>query len=139
MLLNFPIFIQCGLKLTLEILTFWEFLYGVQILYCLGAKIRRNMIRIRFSDLNLVFNDESFPLVASLIKRSIKVDTNTLRAKRGSFERICVEIDLTQLVVGTIWIQGHWYYVEYEGLQVVWSACGCFGHLVIAFIRYGKR
>lgn len=97
------------------------------------------MIRIRFSDLNLVFNDESFPLVASLIKRSIKVDTNTLRAKRGSFERICVEIDLTQLVVGTIWIQGHWYYVEYEGLQVVWSACGCFGHLIVAFIRYGKR
>lgn len=41
---------------------------------------------------------------------------------------MCVEIDLNQPVVGRVWLQGHWYKVEYEGLQRICSTCGCYGH-----------
>lgn len=58
----------------------------------------------------------------------MKVDISTLNADRGRFARICVELDQTQAVVGTVCLEGHWYKVEYEGLQVICTKCGCYGH-----------
>lgn len=40
-----------------------------------------------------------------------------------------MEIDLTQLVVGKYCLDDHWYRVEYEGLHLICSTCGCYGHL----------
>lgn len=58
----------------------------------------------------------------------MKVDRNTLNVERGRFARICVEIDLTQPVIGKVWVNGHWYKVQYEGLHIICSSCGCYGH-----------
>jgi len=96
----------------------------------LEAKVDRTVVWVRFSGLNLVYYDESFLLaMASAIGRPIKVDTNTLRVERGKFARVCVEIDLTAPVVGKIWVNGHWYKVQYEGLHLICTSCGCYGHL----------
>jgi hypothetical protein len=67
--------------------------------------------------------------MASAIGRPVKVDTNTLKVERGRFARVCVEVDLTVPVVGKIWVNGHWYKVQYEGLHLVCTNCGCYGHL----------
>lgn len=67
--------------------------------------------------------------MASALGRPIKVDTNTLKIERGKFARVCVEIDLTMPVVGKIWVNGHWYKVQYEGLHLICTSCGCYGHL----------
>jgi len=67
--------------------------------------------------------------MASALGRPIKVDTNTLKIERGKFAIVCVEIDLTMLVVGKIWVNGHWYKVQYEGLHLICTCCGCYGHL----------
>lgn len=67
--------------------------------------------------------------MASAIGRPIKVDTNTLKFERGKFARVCVEVDLTAPVVGKIWVNGHWYKVQYEGLHLISSSYGCYGHL----------
>ncbi|PNY05590.1 hypothetical protein L195_g002044 [Trifolium pratense] len=67
--------------------------------------------------------------MASAIGRPIKVDTNTLKVERGRFARVCVEVDLTVPVVGKIWVNGHWYKVQYEGLHLICTNCGCYGHL----------
>ena len=67
--------------------------------------------------------------MASAIGRPIKVDTNTLKVERGKFARVCVEVDLTMPVVGKIWVNSHWYKVQYEGLHLICTSCGCYGHL----------
>ncbi|MCH82243.1 hypothetical protein A2U01_0003044, partial [Trifolium medium] len=94
------------------------------------AKVNRTVVWIRFPGLNLVYYDESFLLaMASAIGRPIKVDTNTLKVERGKFARVCVEVDLTVPVVGKIWVNGHWYKVQYEGLHIICTSCGCYGHV----------
>lgn len=67
--------------------------------------------------------------MASAVGRPIKVDKNTLRVERARFARVCIEVDLTQQVVGKVWLKGHWYKVEYEGLHLICASCGCYGHL----------
>ncbi|KAI4324155.1 hypothetical protein L6164_023716 [Bauhinia variegata] len=37
-------------------------------------------------------------------------------------------IDLSVPVVGKVWLRGHWYKVEYEGLRIIYSSCGRYGH-----------
>jgi hypothetical protein len=94
------------------------------------AKVDRTVVWIRFPGLNLVYYDESFLLaMASAIGRPIKVDHNTLKVEKGRFARVCVEVDLTLPVVGKIWLNGHWYKVQYEGLHIICTNCGCYGHL----------
>ncbi|XP_045810073.1 uncharacterized protein LOC123904449 [Trifolium pratense] len=95
-----------------------------------NATVERTVVWVRFPGLNLVYYDESFLLaMASAIGRPIKVDINTLNVERGKFARVCVEVDLTVLVVGKIWVNGHWYKVQYEGLHLICTNCGCYGHL----------
>lgn len=96
-----------------------------------NAKIEHTLVWIRFPGLNLLYYDESALMVmAAAVGKPVKVDNNTLKVERGKFARICVEIDLTQPVVGKVWLNGHWYKVEYEGLHLICASCGCYGHLV---------
>ncbi|CAL0331126.1 unnamed protein product [Lupinus luteus] len=79
---------------------------------------------------SFVYYDESFLFsLTSCVGRPIKVDTNTLRVARGRYARVCVEIDLTKLVVGRYNLGGHYYKVMYEGLHVICKTCGCYGHV----------
>lgn len=53
-----------------------------------------------------------------------------LNVEHRRFAQVCVEIDLTQsTVVHKIWLKGHWYRVEYEGVHLICSECGRYGHL----------
>ncbi|XP_057425871.1 uncharacterized protein LOC130719255 [Lotus japonicus] len=93
------------------------------------ARVQRTLAWIRIPGLNVAFYDESFLLsVARVIGRPIKVDTTTLSGDRGRFARICVELDLTKAVIGRLCIEDFWYKVEYEGLHVICTKCGCYGH-----------
>jgi hypothetical protein len=87
----------------------------------LNAKVERTIVWVRFPGLNIVYYDESFLMImTSAIGRPIKVDINTLNVKRGRFARVCVEVDLTVPVVGKIWVNGHSYKVQYEGLHIIY-------------------
>lgn len=80
--------------------------------------------------LNLVFYDESYLLyVARVVGHPIKVDMNTLNENRGRFARICVELDLSQVMVGKVCLEGYWYNIEYEVMHVICTKCGCYGHI----------
>ncbi|KAG6793276.1 hypothetical protein POTOM_002474 [Populus tomentosa] len=92
--------------------------------------INRTMVWVRIPSLNLVFYDENFlPAMASTLGTPFKVDMNTLNVERGRFARICVEIELDQPAVGSLEITLVSYKVEYEGLHIICSKCGCYGHL----------
>lgn len=94
------------------------------------AVIDRTLVWVRIPSLNVLFFDESFVLaIASGIGKPIKVDMHTLRVARGHFARVCVEIDLKQLVVGKVGVNGQWYKVEYEGLHLICAQCSCYGHV----------
>jgi hypothetical protein len=65
-----------------------------------------------------------------MVSTPIKVDLHTLKVARGRFFRMCVEIDLTKPVVGCVGINGDWYHVQYEGLHIICTKCGCYGHVL---------
>ncbi|XP_057444439.1 uncharacterized protein LOC130736653 [Lotus japonicus] len=93
------------------------------------AKVTKTLAWIRIPGLNAAFYDESFLMsVAQVIGTPIRVDINTLRGNRGKFARICVELDLSNPVLGKIMIEDDWYKIEYEGLHVICTKCGCYGH-----------
>ncbi|XP_057417870.1 uncharacterized protein LOC130712053 [Lotus japonicus] len=94
-----------------------------------ATRVTNTLAWVRIPGLNVVFYDESYLLsVARAIGKPIKVDRNTLKADRGRFARICVELDLTLPVVGKVCIEDYWYNIEYEGLHVICTKCGCYGH-----------
>ncbi|XP_057432779.1 uncharacterized protein LOC130725578 [Lotus japonicus] len=94
-----------------------------------AAKVKKTLAWIRIPGLNVAFYDESFLMsVAQVIGTPIRVDINTLRGERGRFARICVELDLSKPVYGKIMIEDYWYNIEYEGLHIICTKCGCYGH-----------
>ena len=66
--------------------------------------------------------------LASGIGKPVKIDFKTLKVSRGKFARVCVEIDLHKLVVGRVCVENNWLFVEYEGLHIICTKCGCYGH-----------
>ncbi|OIW03211.1 hypothetical protein TanjilG_21843 [Lupinus angustifolius] len=94
------------------------------------ASVSKTLVWVRLTGLNMLYYDKNFLIpIASAIGRPFKIDLNTLSFARGRFARICVEIDLNQPVVGKVCVQGNWHKVEYEGLHVICSRCGCYGHV----------
>ncbi|CAI8614242.1 unnamed protein product [Vicia faba] len=64
------------------------------------AKVKKTLLWILFSGLNLLYYDESIFLdLASVMGTHVKVNVN-----------------------------GHWYNVQYEGLHIICSNCSCYGH-----------
>ncbi|XP_020208447.1 uncharacterized protein LOC109793394 [Cajanus cajan] len=96
--------------------------------------IEKTIIWVRFSNLNMMFYNESVLLMlASAIGKPLRVDNTTINMFRGYFARVCVEIDLSQPVVGKFSLNGKWHNVEYEGLHMLCSTCGCYGHITQNF------
>ncbi|XP_020211721.1 uncharacterized protein LOC109796460 [Cajanus cajan] len=96
-----------------------------------ATKVDSTLVWIRFPGLGVMFYDESVLLtIASAIGKPVKVDLNTLNMTRGRFTRVCVEINLEEPVVGRFFLNGVWYNVEYEGLHLLCSSCGCYGHVL---------
>lgn len=88
------------------------------------AKIDRTMVLVEFPGLNLYYYDESILLVlAAAVGKPVKIYSNTLDVRRGRFAWVWFEIDLNKPVIGRVWLKDHWYQVEYEGLQRIWTRC----------------
>ncbi|KAK7278762.1 hypothetical protein RJT34_23798 [Clitoria ternatea] len=95
------------------------------------AKIDKTLVWIRFPGLGLEFYNESVLLtLASAVGTPYKVDMRTLQMERGRFARVCVEVDLDKPVVGKFCLRNIWYKIEYEGLHLLCSSCGRYGHLL---------
>ncbi|KAL6555009.1 hypothetical protein OROGR_006267 [Orobanche gracilis] len=93
------------------------------------AKVSRTLAWIRIPGLNPAFYDESYLMyIAEVISKPVRVDINTLRGERRKFARIYVELDLTKPVYGRVMIDDDWFKIEYEGLYVICTRCGCYGH-----------
>ena len=70
--------------------------------------------------------------IAGSLGKPLKVDMTTLNLERGRFARVCVEVNLSTPLKGTVLINDERFFVSYEGLVKICSACGLYGHLVHA-------
>lgn len=53
------------------------------------AKVEKNLVRIRFPWLNLLYYDESVFLgLASVVGTHVKIDTNTLNIEKGGLQEL---------------------------------------------------
>lgn len=68
--------------------------------------------------------------IARGLGRPIRVDMTTLNIERARFARICVEVNLSKPLKGTMLINGERYFVACEGLMNICSSCGIYCHLV---------
>ncbi|KAL5833363.1 hypothetical protein ACOSQ3_017037 [Xanthoceras sorbifolium] len=66
--------------------------------------------------------------VGKMLGTMCKVDPVTVTQARGRFARLCVKIDITKPIIGTLRADGRLIRVEYENLGVVCYQCGKYGH-----------
>ena len=70
--------------------------------------------------------------IAGSLGKPLKVEMTTLNLERGRFARVCVEVNLSTPLKGTVLINDESFFVSCEGLVKICSACGLYGHLVHA-------
>lgn len=68
--------------------------------------------------------------IAKGLGKPLKVDATTLNFERARFARVCVEVNLSKPLKGSVIINGERFFVAYEGLTNICSKCGIYGHLV---------
>lgn len=84
---------------------------------------------IRFPELPLeYYSMVALKRISSKVGKVVKLDRTTQNMMRGSFARVCVELDLTKALCASVIIGKHTQRVEYEGLQLICFQCGKFGH-----------
>ncbi|KAL8170157.1 hypothetical protein V2J09_021961 [Rumex salicifolius] len=75
---------------------------------------------VRINNLPFLFNEEGVLMrEAAGIGVPIKVDMKTLFTSKGRYDRVCVELDLTKPLKGTIRIEGVKYILDFEGLNLM--------------------
>lgn len=84
---------------------------------------------LRIPLLPLEFHDEEcMEIIAQKLGKLLKIDKNTSEAKRASYARICVEIDLSKPLTPSIAIGKYDYFIEYEHVHLICFSCGRVGH-----------
>ncbi|KAL5765674.1 hypothetical protein ACOSP7_016291 [Xanthoceras sorbifolium] len=66
--------------------------------------------------------------IGNMLGATCKVDPITETQARGRFARICVEIDISQPLLGSLRVQKRTIKVEYENLRLICFNCGRYGH-----------
>ncbi|MCH85177.1 hypothetical protein A2U01_0006021 [Trifolium medium] len=91
--------------------------------------ISKVAVWVRISGLPIEYYDARvLTAIGNTIGRTIKVDKNTLMQERGKYARLCVEVDLTTSLLAMFTLKERKYNVEYEGLHLLCTNCGKFGH-----------
>lgn len=91
--------------------------------------INRALVWVRLPNLLIEYYDKGFILyMGSRIRRLVKVDEATLQAAREKYARICVEVDFSKPPLPKFCLRRRVRSIKYEGIHLVYFACGCFGH-----------
>lgn len=91
--------------------------------------IKKLVVWIRISNLPIEFLQEKLlKKIGSYIGPTFKLDTKTSHQSRGKFARLCVQIDMDKPLRTSIEVDGDWYKIEYEQLNLICFGCGKYGH-----------
>lgn len=73
------------------------------------------------------YKEDNIKEIAEKLGKYLKLDTKTYDSKRGSYARICVEMDLSQPLPPSIAVERYNYFLEYEHLHQFCFSCGRVG------------
>lgn len=94
------------------------------------ASISSTLAWVRLPELPIqLFNRlDKLKEIGDCIGRFVKVDDHTIRASKGRYARIAVEIDLHKPLLPKYILGSEEFNVEYEGIRLICFSCGVFGH-----------
>ncbi|KAK4286585.1 hypothetical protein QN277_003121 [Acacia crassicarpa] len=91
--------------------------------------IEKAAVWVRIPKLPLQYYDEeALTRIGNRIGKTLKVDMNTSCQLRGHFARICVLVELSKQMMQGFLIENEAFYLEYEGLHMLCTSCGVYGH-----------
>lgn len=86
---------------------------------------------VRLSNLPVNFYHKSILMgIAKGLGKPLRVNATTLNLERARFARVCVEVNLSKPLQGSVLINGGRYFVSYEGLTNICARCGIYGHSI---------
>ncbi|GAV57898.1 zf-CCHC_4 domain-containing protein, partial [Cephalotus follicularis] len=77
---------------------------------------------LEFYDENILF------AIGNLVGKPLQLDKNTILATKTKYACMCVEVDLSKLLVGKVDIGCLTQLIEYEGIHLICFKCGRVGH-----------
>ncbi|WJX42021.1 hypothetical protein P8452_29302 [Trifolium repens] len=91
--------------------------------------IKEVAVWMRISGLPIEYYDsKTLHFIGNRVGKTVKVDKNTLTQERGKYARLCVQVNLTKPLLAMFTIKDRKYNIEYEGLHLLCTICGKFGH-----------
>ncbi|KAK0591926.1 hypothetical protein LWI29_010382 [Acer saccharum] len=84
--------------------------------------VRLSRLPMEWIDVDLLWN------IGGMLGSTYKVDPITESQARGRFARICIEIDITKPLKGSLSVEERTIKVEYENLGLICFNCGRVGH-----------
>ncbi|GAU35495.1 hypothetical protein TSUD_384500 [Trifolium subterraneum] len=91
--------------------------------------IKELAVWLRISGLPIEYYDSRIlNFIDNRVGKTVKVDKNTLTQERGKYARLCVQVNLTKPLLVMFTIKNRKYNIEYEGLHLLCTTCGRFGH-----------
>ncbi|KAK7845181.1 hypothetical protein CFP56_009989 [Quercus suber] len=93
------------------------------------AKLSSVAVWVRFPELPIEFYDRSvLKEIGSVIGPVLRIDSYTASGTRGSYARLCVQVDLEKPLITVVRIGKCKQAVMYEGISSLCFSCGCLGH-----------
>ncbi|KAK4253252.1 hypothetical protein QN277_010579 [Acacia crassicarpa] len=93
------------------------------------ATINKVAVWVRLPRVFLEYYDkEALSWIGNRIGDILKIDMNTSGHLRGHYARICVLVDLAKQLMSGFTLDGIDYFLEYEGLHLLCTSCGIYGH-----------
>ncbi|CAN1801921.1 hypothetical protein LINPERHAP1_LOCUS23160, partial [Linum perenne] len=74
------------------------------------------------------FNTTTVTRIGNHIGRTIRLDLATAEGARARYARVCVEVDVSKLLLGKYMIGDRVFHVVYESLENLCHACRTYGH-----------
>ena len=99
-----------------------NFVPGEEEIQRMPVWVRLSKLPMEWIDVDLLRN------IGGMLGTTFKVDPITETQARGRFARICVEIDITKPLRGSLSVEDRCIHVEYENLGVICYSCGRMGH-----------
>ncbi|CAN1822231.1 hypothetical protein LINPERHAP1_LOCUS29902 [Linum perenne] len=99
--------------------------------------VANSFFLVRFSDPTWVrlpklpihyFNSLAVTRIGNCIGKTVRLDLATTVGACARYARVCVEVDLSKLLLGKYQLEDKTFFVEYESLETICFSCGIYGH-----------
>ncbi|KAI5655660.1 hypothetical protein M9H77_32847 [Catharanthus roseus] len=84
------------------------------------------------------FHEDALTRIGNMLGKTVKIDAMTMAATKGCSAGVCIELDLTKLLVSMVSLMGFAQAIEYERLHQISFDCGKYGSRFDNFLLKGS-